>query len=800
MTVRRYSIEQLLRLKDSPLVQKPENLPAIEQWIDESQQQNQQQKDGATRRPQARPAAGDASPMGNFSTGQRPGLIQTRPTTVKTSDDVALGPPRTVFASSRTSSKLADLPTTSDNAANDEPESGRNGRTFGDKQTNRRSQNDAEPRFNRESWTSARERRALGVDDDSLQGGERNSKVGRRDRDKEQDGERRNGFGDKSDNRWGQRDDRRANGERQGGWREREREKRDRDWDRNGQTDKEPEWMDDPAPKDEDFSMLSMPKNQEDFEKWKQAQHARTKKPSNESATEPQEPAEVREPPQAKNIVPLKIDGLSEKPFGGWNDGKRNSSLSDTIPTPAKTTSSSKAKSSRFMPMFKKDESREETPPADTHIQQVPNQAANNSAEDKEGFQRILQMLGGTNINQSQATIPTEPMSPGRQNGSKPKSRFTGFFDQAPKSPEMMQSQHGNNHGPFQPLENQMFQSGRGSVPEAPPGFAPRMTENQPHDLARSGEANIPTNGGKDARPQSKGTNEHLLHDPPSRGASTPDVNIQHLLATQRNQRTQGQDNKNQEFLLNLLQQKGTSRPPSQQARPEGTFPLWIEQAQGPETHAPRPRMPPSASLFEDQLLRNQLPEMRQDHQPIPGPDAAQRRAGQRLPPNFMDEQTFIMQQQQRRNMPEGPQQHAPQMDPRLSRHPNMPPQQPMQMPPGQAPYHPEYLQSPGMVPGPPPGFNMPMQRLPPGFSNMPPNMYPGPPPREPPGFNGNGMMPPNSPPNGPLGFFPGVPNAPPGLMQMRSPVSGGIPVGPPPGMPGNGRGFDGFDGQGQHR
>ena len=79
-----------MRLRDSTLVEKPENLPAIEQWIEyvfvdkESREklriphsESPAQAVNARRQPQSK-AGGEASPMGNFSTGLRPSLIPTR--------------------------------------------------------------------------------------------------------------------------------------------------------------------------------------------------------------------------------------------------------------------------------------------------------------------------------------------------------------------------------------------------------------------------------------------------------------------------------------------------------------------------------------------------------------------------------------------------------------------------------------------------------------------------------------------------------------------------------------------------
>jgi hypothetical protein len=92
MAIRQYTKEELLYLKQSPLVQKPDNLPAIEQWIEyvyvdkdsreklriPHSESQQAQSNTNTRRQQtqsSRGAGGDGSPMGNFSTGVRPSLM-----------------------------------------------------------------------------------------------------------------------------------------------------------------------------------------------------------------------------------------------------------------------------------------------------------------------------------------------------------------------------------------------------------------------------------------------------------------------------------------------------------------------------------------------------------------------------------------------------------------------------------------------------------------------------------------------------------------------------------------------------
>ncbi|KAK6385330.1 hypothetical protein LTR65_009256 [Meristemomyces frigidus] len=857
MATRRYTVEQLLRLQQSPLVKKPENLPAIEQWIEyvyldvggareklripHSETQQQQRQSVAGRQQQQRPTA-DASPMGNFSTGQRPSLMQTRSSAARSGEDITLGPPKTLFVSSRTTSRLtdfADKPPTplTEAALNEEQEAQRGSRMFGEKHVNRKSMNTGETdgRHNKESWTTARERRALVGDDDNAEGGERNNRYGRR----EQDGERRNGYGDKQETRWGRNDDKPQNGEKQGGWREREKDKRDRDWDRGGRVEKKPEWFDDPAPQQEDDTGgMGMPKNQEDFEKWKQAQHARNKKSTEETEPMPAEPRPAPKEAAPVKSAAMKLEGVVDKPFGGLSEFRRPEAGPEGTPIPAKTGAAKGGKTSRFMPMFKKDEPMEEPPPAvrpaESSTQRIANEVANDSAEDKEGFQRILQMLGGTGV--SQAATPNEPASPAARQvsyGAKRQSRFTGFFDQTPKSPERLQSpQSGGQAPPFKPMDSGILQGGRGMTEEPGSVFGGRLREPQPSEQPvrsqapasmMSPEPTMPTNGSRDhQRPPSGRMNDLFLDNPPSRGAATPDINIQNLLASQRNQRAQGPD-KNSEFLLNLLQTKG-SRPPSQQARPDGSFPLWLDQPPNvPETHAPKPRAPPPLGLFEDQLLRNHPQELpRHEHQQqMPVDDMPQRRTSQRAapPPGFFDEQQnlFLQQQQQQqhrhRNFTEPPQQHVPPPGRRMSGHPNLPQ---MQVPQHVVPPYPqEFLQSPSTQ-APPPGFNPHMPRHPPGFHSIP-NIFQAAQqqPRELAaggyGSVGGGLpgmhmhqqqqQQTTSPPNVPPGFLNGPPQGlPPGFMQMRSPVDG-IPVGAAAALRGNGvgggnlgRGFEAYE------
>ena len=89
MAVRHYTRDELLYLRDSPLVQRPENLPSIEQWIEyvfadkESREKlriphSEPQPTQKRQPPSKSGAGGEASPMGNFSTGLRPSLMGAR--------------------------------------------------------------------------------------------------------------------------------------------------------------------------------------------------------------------------------------------------------------------------------------------------------------------------------------------------------------------------------------------------------------------------------------------------------------------------------------------------------------------------------------------------------------------------------------------------------------------------------------------------------------------------------------------------------------------------------------------------
>ncbi|QIW99139.1 hypothetical protein AMS68_004657 [Peltaster fructicola] len=749
MPARRYTADQLLRLRDSPLVAKPPNLPPIEQWIEyvyvdgnsreklripHSEAQPQPQHDKAagkisTRQPRVA-VGGEASPMGNFSTGQRPSLMQTR-TTGSRSDDIVLGPPKTAFASSRSITRLTsfnDALPPSEHTGQDEVDASR-GVPFGDRQHQRKSTNYGEKdlRGERESWTATRERKALAEGDHNRT----NSTAERR-----RDFDSRNG--ERQENRWAPKTDRRQNGDRQTGWRDQDVARRTDRWDRSDALERDPEWFDEPVTAQHDNPLeAGRTRTQADFEKWK-AEMAANNKGANTPTTEtaPALPKEVAKPKEA-----LKLEGIVDKPFGGFGI-KSPEPVEQGMPKPT----AARGKASRFASMFKKDDSPVELP-ATPEAPAVPAMSGINLAnnDDKEGFQRILQMLGKP-ASEPAATI--EPKSPSKgANGARQRSRF---FDATPKSPEGPQ--------PPLPLQANNLPNERAHVrqdSDAQNQYAHSISPYPQHFEALQHRSNADESRHGD-RP----------HDLPKGGTSTPENNIQNLLASQRAQRPAASTNKDTQFLLGLLQGH-SARPPSQVSRQESDFPLWVSPQ--PEPHAPKPRAAPPSGHIDEHLLRHVAAGQG-------NPNDIDRRQPTRPPPGF-DEQSILLQQQfQQRPPPQG-------FDPSQIRRsngqlPNMPPHLHQQMPP-QGP-----TELPFMPPGPPPGFGMHMH-APQGFPNMP-GMFPnqnGPRQQVPAGFPPN-MTPGSTGP--PPGFGRAMP--PPGPPGLMSPLPSGGP-GQPNAIPG--RGFD---------
>jgi hypothetical protein len=525
--------------------------------------------------------------------------------------------------------------------------------------------------------------------------------------------------------------------------------------------------------KDQELGM-GMARTQEDFQKWKESMGKPRKDLEKEEPLEP-EPGQQQEPEaRPANVAPLKLDGFN-LPGWGANDAAAST---NNAPAPA-TKPGSKAKASRFASMFKPAEVT--TPPPEPFVApQAPPVEA--SAEDKVGFNRVLQMLGSTKIapspNPTNDQAPASPPANKTGFNGRPKSRFTDLFEA--RSPERLQSPPENplrgdgtnssigrrmvdepeHAGVFDPMQMPRGMNARQGYP---PGAT--MTPETP---------GIPFNALREQQPpQSRPASGRIndfgpMFDPPARGAATPDNNIQNLLAQQqRSQRTAFDSNGSQQ-LLNLLKtdaartsdKPNDAHPAGQQNFPPELFQRFGHENKTPaEPHAPKPRMPNQPpGLFEEQLMRNFAQQQQEPHQHQQqqqqqqqlllqqmqeNAQSQQRRAGQRAPggaappPGFFDEQQILLQQQQqqlRRNYEVQQQQHfqhQPQSSQgsigvrRMSGVPHIPQMGPPMPHPQQQPQQPFYN---GPPPGgdfaggpPPPGFNPHMVRHhPPGFHNLP--------------------------------------------------------------------------------
>jgi hypothetical protein len=239
---------------------------------------------------------------------------------------------------------------------------------------------------------------------------------------------RRNGFG--RGGRMGAWRDEQAEGDGNRGvgrWRDRDREgdrdrdrdrdrenrhrDRDREWTRGhkvqDKVDEEPEWMSEPVVKPQ----IKEEKTQEDFERWKAEQKAKAG-------------GSVEE----KEIVPMFKDSKPAEPakplldfsgFGTFGTKKVEAKQPEAAPTEKMPPLKGLGKTSKFGAYFQKEETPppayEPEPPVQHQPQQPlqalfqaqpPPQVASptngaqpSSKEDAEGFQRILQMLGGTKPN-----------------------------------------------------------------------------------------------------------------------------------------------------------------------------------------------------------------------------------------------------------------------------------------------------------------------------------------------------------------------------------------------------------------
>ena len=213
-------------------------------------------------------------------------------------------------------------------------------------------------------------------------------------------------------------------------WRDGERSNRrggDREWNRGTRVEQDPEWMMEPEAEDNRKTHTV-----EDMEKWKASMKANTT--AEPSSTEPADSRgrSVSEAtPNAGNRkldTPLILDPLDDKFFGMWNLPK----LGDRIAAGEESEDKSKPdttrlnppKSSRFTGFFGRKPEKTPSQPEPESFSVLPGKEKDSSSEDKEGFQRILQMLGSGNpaVDNTSPMFNAQPGKPARVEQSPPRA------------------------------------------------------------------------------------------------------------------------------------------------------------------------------------------------------------------------------------------------------------------------------------------------------------------------------------------------------------------------------------------
>ncbi|KAE8423859.1 hypothetical protein BDV36DRAFT_278867 [Aspergillus pseudocaelatus] len=442
---RRYQIDELLWLRSSPLVVKPANLPPVEEWMGPIPDPTTQRKTTGPRDPN--------NP--NETTPRRPSIFETRHVSRNSnSEDIILGPPKTAFASASRIPGKGSIDATerpsrqpdSDDIKNDRLNF--RGKFFKDREAGDsnfdRRDGKSDPftprRGDRDDWNAGRPRRTFGQDEQDRKP-RRNGDFDRwesRDFNRERDQQTPNherGGKDKDSRFFPRRDGQPGRARHEGSWFRddgnqdgpdaeeektpirsrdwrRDRHGADRDWTRGAKFEQDPEWLD-----SNDKEEPRRVHTQEDFERWKERMKAGSSQaPVEEKKETPMEstpaPAQKPEPRPTDGEIfsssgtPFQSDTAMERFFGLLGDSKSPQEIATSSPleaplvtqaTPKKENIPGKPfKSSRFAGLF--------SPPPGSPAKETDSQLGNKSPTvqpsttdaDQEGFQRILQMLGGS--------------------------------------------------------------------------------------------------------------------------------------------------------------------------------------------------------------------------------------------------------------------------------------------------------------------------------------------------------------------------------------------------------------------
>ncbi|KIW64559.1 hypothetical protein PV04_09484 [Phialophora macrospora] len=392
-----YSVEDLLKLRASPLICKPSNLPAIEEWMGPPEPSG--------RRPI--PRTGKDEPLMQSETFQkRPTLLDSQRRTTTDPDRIVLGPPRRSFASSnaRAAGKAQDAADEKDRTTfgdrmktGEEPErqhERRHTQTNGRYASRQESEDpEAEGRrdYDRKPKWAGRERSDQDPDNDQTP--EESSRGPRRDTQSRA----------KLSQSWFRKDTGDGEEDKAPDWR-RDRG-RDRDWDRDrgAKAEAEPEWMDSAEP-EEPFQV----RTQEDFQRWKERMKAGGTAPLEKIETAVTSPP-PEERPSAKRVVSAEPDDSMDK-FLARFESKVTEQKAATVKVHGKSKFAS-----LFSPATEQNKQVEFPPQQQAPFTERPSsaEAAGHTTDaDQAGFARILEML------QTRSNNPT----PQSQEAPKPRT------------------------------------------------------------------------------------------------------------------------------------------------------------------------------------------------------------------------------------------------------------------------------------------------------------------------------------------------------------------------------------------
>ncbi|KAL4917011.1 hypothetical protein BDW62DRAFT_184822 [Aspergillus aurantiobrunneus] len=425
---RRYEIDELLWLRSSPLITRPANLPPVEEWMgplpDRTAQRNpaNNQNDGSAR---------------------QPSVFENRHISRNSnSEDIVLGPPKTAFASaSRLTGKgsidaTERLPTRQGDS--DDPKNDRF--NFRDKFFRERDVGDRDfagregkmgtfnnRRGEKEDWNNGRPRRTIGQDEQDRRP-KRNGEFDRWEPREPRDSNVERGVKDKDGRFFPRRDVPVGRSRHEGSWFRddpaqdapdaeeekasvrsrdwrRDRHGADRDWTRGAKLEQEPEWLD-ATDRDEPRKVHT----QEDFERWKEKMKAGSSQPQPEERKEPPPSEQIPESAPKSETRPTDgeifspsgaalHDTTMERFFGLLGDTKHAQDTGSPLPSEPvvkkETTLGKPGKSSRFAGLFSPSLGSPAKEPESPISTKSPAPVNPSTDADQEGFQRILQMLGG---------------------------------------------------------------------------------------------------------------------------------------------------------------------------------------------------------------------------------------------------------------------------------------------------------------------------------------------------------------------------------------------------------------------